>query len=62
LLYIAEHIRRLNTLKVAMIAFASLIVIAHLAETGAPIRHWLNPERFARPGFLRNVPRDGIVL
>jgi predicted nucleotidyltransferase len=24
--------------------------------------HWLNPERFPRPGFLRNVARDGIVL
>lgn len=26
------------------------------------LRHWLNPERFPRPGFLRNVARDGIVL
>jgi predicted nucleotidyltransferase len=26
------------------------------------LRHWLNPERFPRPGFLRNVVRDGIVL
>ena len=26
------------------------------------LRHWLNPERFARPGFLRNVAREGIVL
>lgn len=24
--------------------------------------HWLHPERFPRPGFLRNVARDGIVL
>ena len=24
------------------------------------LRHWLNPERFPRPGFLRNVARDGI--
>jgi hypothetical protein len=22
------------------------------------LRHWLNPERFPRPGFLRNVARD----
>ena len=26
------------------------------------LRHWLHPERFPRPGFLRNVARDGIVL
>jgi uncharacterized protein len=26
------------------------------------LRDWLNPERFPRPGFLRNVARDGIVL
>ena len=26
------------------------------------LNHWLNPERFPRPGFLRNVARDGIVL
>jgi predicted nucleotidyltransferase len=26
------------------------------------LSHWLNPERFPRPGFLRNVARDGIVL
>ena len=26
------------------------------------LTHWLNPERFPRPGFLRNVARDGIVL
>ena len=26
------------------------------------LRHWLNPEHFPRPGFLRNVARDGIVL
>jgi predicted nucleotidyltransferase len=26
------------------------------------LRHWLNPERYPRPGFLRNVARDGIVL
>jgi predicted nucleotidyltransferase len=26
------------------------------------LRHWLNPECFPRPGFLRNVARDGIVL
>ena len=26
------------------------------------LRHWLNPGRFPRPGFLRNVARDGIVL
>jgi predicted nucleotidyltransferase len=26
------------------------------------LRHWLDPERFPRPGFLRNVARDGIVL
>ncbi len=24
--------------------------------------HWLNPERFPRPGFLRNIARDGSVL
>jgi len=24
--------------------------------------HWLNPERFPRPGFLRNIAREGIVL
>ncbi len=26
------------------------------------LAHWLNPERFPRPGFLRNVAREGIVL
>jgi hypothetical protein len=26
------------------------------------LRHWLNPEHYPRPGFLRNVARDGIVL
>jgi antitoxin ChpS len=26
------------------------------------LTHWLNPERFPRPGFLRNVAREGIVL
>ena len=26
------------------------------------LKHWLNPGRFPRPGFLRNVARDGIVL
>ena len=26
------------------------------------LKHWLNPERFPRPGFLRNVARDGIVF
>ena len=26
------------------------------------LSHWLNPERFPRPAFLRNVARDGIVL
>jgi antitoxin ChpS len=24
--------------------------------------HWLHPERFPRPGFLRNVAREGIIL
>jgi hypothetical protein len=24
--------------------------------------HWRHPERFPRPGFLRNVAREGIVL
>lgn len=24
--------------------------------------HWLHPERFPRPGFLRNIAREGIVL
>jgi predicted nucleotidyltransferase len=26
------------------------------------LEHWLNPERFPRPGFLRNVAREGIIL
>lgn len=26
------------------------------------LTHWRHPERFPRPGFLRNVARDGIVL
>ena len=26
------------------------------------LRHWLNAELSPRPGFLRNVARDGIVL
>jgi predicted nucleotidyltransferase len=26
------------------------------------LRHWLNPQHFPRPGFLRNIARDGIVL
>jgi predicted nucleotidyltransferase len=26
------------------------------------LKHWLNPECFPSPGFLRNVARDGIVL
>ena len=26
------------------------------------ISNWLHPERFPRPGFLRNVAREGIVL
>jgi uncharacterized protein len=26
------------------------------------LQDWLNPVRFPRPGFLRNVARDGIVL
>ena len=26
------------------------------------IEDWLNPEAFPRPGFLRNVAREGIVL
>ena len=26
------------------------------------LTHWLHPERFPRPGFLRNVAREGIVL
>jgi uncharacterized protein len=26
------------------------------------IEDWLNPESFPRPGFLRNVAREGIVL
>jgi uncharacterized protein len=26
------------------------------------LTHWLNPERFPRPGFLRNVAREGIIL
>jgi len=26
------------------------------------LRDWLNPERFPRPEYLRNVARDGIVL
>jgi hypothetical protein len=26
------------------------------------LKHWLSPERFPRPGFLRNVARDGIIL
>jgi predicted nucleotidyltransferase len=26
------------------------------------IEDWLNPETFPRPGFLRNVEREGIVL
>jgi hypothetical protein len=24
------------------------------------LKHWLNPERSSRPGFLRNVARDGM--
>ena len=24
--------------------------------------HWRHPEHFPRPGFLRNVARDGIIL
>jgi predicted nucleotidyltransferase len=26
------------------------------------ISHWLHPERFPRPGFLRIVAREGIIL
>ena len=26
------------------------------------LTHWLHPERFPRPGFLRNIAREGIVL
>jgi uncharacterized protein len=26
------------------------------------IEDWLNPRKFPRPGFLRNVDREGIVL
>jgi predicted nucleotidyltransferase len=26
------------------------------------LKNWVNPERFPRPGFLRNVAREGIVL
>jgi hypothetical protein len=26
------------------------------------IEDWLNPGKFPRPGFLRNVEREGIVL
>ena len=26
------------------------------------IEDWLNPEGFPRPGFLKNVAREGIVL
>jgi predicted nucleotidyltransferase len=26
------------------------------------VEDWLNPEAFPRPGFLRNVEREGIVL
>lgn len=26
------------------------------------LKNWANPERFPRPGFLRNVAREGIVL
>jgi uncharacterized protein len=26
------------------------------------LAHWRHPERFPRPGFLRNVAREGIVL
>jgi predicted nucleotidyltransferase len=26
------------------------------------LRDWMNPESHPRPGFLRNVARDGIVL
>ena len=26
------------------------------------LRHWVNPERYPRPGFLRNVAREGIIL
>ena len=26
------------------------------------IEDWLNPEAFPRPGFLKNVEREGIVL
>jgi len=26
------------------------------------IEDWLNPSAFPRPGFLRNVAREGIVL
>jgi hypothetical protein len=26
------------------------------------IEDWLHPERFPKPGFLRNVEREGIVM
>jgi predicted nucleotidyltransferase len=26
------------------------------------LRDWLHPEGFMRPGFLRNIARDGIIL
>src|SRR5438552_408590 len=26
------------------------------------LRDWVNPERYPRPGFLRNVAREGIIL
>ena len=52
----------------ALMMLAELAYYAYL-DTGImvqpvpiAIEDWLNPEAFPRPGFLRNVEREGIVL
>ena len=53
---------------ITLMMLAELAYYAHL-DTGImvqpvpiAIEDWLNPEGFPRPGFLRNVAREGIVL
>jgi hypothetical protein len=53
LLYVTEHIRRLNTLKVAMIAFASLVVVTDLPQNKATVEERIFeivPRRWNRSG------------
>ncbi len=52
-----------TSMRLADLAYYSYVDTGIMVQPVAiAIEDWLNPEEFPRPGFLRNVEREGIIL